>query len=562
MTDWDAIVVGAGFGGLVCAGYLAASGMRVLVIEQHDVAGGNGHVFRRRRAYEFDVGTHYLGDCGADGVLPAILSGLGVGDRVAFHPMDQNGFDRIVTPSVTLDVPADWTLFRERLVNAFPQEAAGVSTFLQICEVLAAADRNRLLNRSGPDTANVDPDVLRWGHRTLGKLFDHCGLSNAARTVLAAQLGNYGTLPSDTLVASHAGMIDGYLRGAYYPAGGGQTIVAALVEALEAQGGALWTKTKVSRILVDDGKVTGVALADGRTERSRLVVSNADYRRTVLELCGGSESFPQPVVRRTADATMRMPMASLYVVLDAEDADRANANIWWWRTEDMQDAFDRFATRGFDDVPFVFLSFASVKDPVAGSACPPGQTNFQIMTLCPPGYRLWGTDTGPADGNRYRRDPEYLAAKDRFTSTLLDLAEQAIGPFRRQIVHLETASPLTQERYTLSTGGSAYGLARWGKTGLRPDVTTQIDGLFLAGQNTRYGGGIVGASASGVVCASAILDRPLMAEVSQGAVLANPALLPDRAPDWDPLRISRGAARQNARGLARISRHTGVARSL
>ncbi|MEK8104488.1 FAD-dependent oxidoreductase [Micromonospora sp. M12] len=72
---WDAIVVGAGLGGLVCAAYLAADGRQVLVTEQHDVVGGNSHVFRRRRAYEFDVGVHYLGDCGPDGVLPAILAG-------------------------------------------------------------------------------------------------------------------------------------------------------------------------------------------------------------------------------------------------------------------------------------------------------------------------------------------------------------------------------------------------------------------------------------------------------------------------------------------------------
>ncbi|MER6799909.1 phytoene desaturase family protein, partial [Amycolatopsis mediterranei] len=112
---WDAIVVGSGIGGLVCAGYLVASGMRVLVLEQHDVAGGNSHVFRRRRAYQFDVGVHYLGDCGPDGLLPRVLSGLGLADRVRFHPMDPDGFDRIVLPSVTVDVPTGWDRYADRL---------------------------------------------------------------------------------------------------------------------------------------------------------------------------------------------------------------------------------------------------------------------------------------------------------------------------------------------------------------------------------------------------------------------------------------------------------------
>jgi phytoene dehydrogenase-like protein len=51
---------------------LAVTGHRVLVLEQHDVAGGNGRTFRRWRAYQFDVGVHYLGDRGPDGILPAI----------------------------------------------------------------------------------------------------------------------------------------------------------------------------------------------------------------------------------------------------------------------------------------------------------------------------------------------------------------------------------------------------------------------------------------------------------------------------------------------------------
>lgn len=545
MSDrWDAIIVGAGIGGLVCAGYLAACGMRVLVVEQHDVAGGNAHVFRRRRAYQFDVGTHYLGDCGPDGVLPAILGGLGVADRVRFCPMDPDGFDRIITPSVRLDVPTGWARFGERLIAALPENAAALRAFLNICVPIARAVRGRLLDPHG-DISGLPAAVLRWGRRTLQQLFDHCGLSTRAQAVLSAQLGNYGSFPPDTLVTTHVTMVDNYLRGAYYPAGGGQMIVAALVEAIEAHGGVLWTRAKADRITIDDGTVTGVTLADGRTPRAPIVVSNADYRRTVLELCPGA--FPAPVVRRTSDASMTMGLATLFVALDTEEP-RPNANIWWWDTEDLADAADRVRS-GSDEVPFVFLSFSSVKDPVHGSSCPPGQTNFQIMTLCPPDHRRWGVDPG----KRYRREPAYLAARERFTASLLAAAEQAIGPFRHRIVHLEAATSLTQERYTLSSGGSPYGLGRWGRTGQRPDLRTGVDGLYLAGQNTRYGSGIGAVAVSGIACASAILDRPLLPEAHRGTVFANPALRPDRDAGFDPLRISRGLARRDARGLARLT---------
>ncbi|MFI1224665.1 MULTISPECIES: phytoene desaturase family protein [unclassified Streptomyces] len=554
--EWDAIVVGSGVGGLVCAAYLAVGGHRVLVIEQHDVAGGSSHVFRRRRAYEFDVGVHYLGDCGPGGVLPSILNGLGLGERVTYREMDQDGFDEIVIPGVSMFMPAGWQEYRQRLTEALPADGPGIETFLDVCEALGAEMRSALLSAEDLTVAELfqrTPVTVKWGRRTLTELFDHCGLSAQARTILAAQSPNYGMGPAQATVAMHATVTDHYVRGAYYPDGGGQMLAAGLVEVLEAHGGTLLTKAKVDRIVVEDGKATGVELADGRHFTSNLVVSNADYRRTVLDLVG-EEHFSRRVVKKTREATMGLPFATLYVALDRPLPERRNANLWWYADDDIDTYYRRLGDGDIDPVPFLFMSFASQKDPGSRNVAPPGHSNFQVMTLCPPEYDRWGVSAGPADGERYRRKSVYTEQKARLTEAMLTAAEHAIGPFRSNITHLEAATPLTHERYTLSTGGTPFGLADWGGAGGRPDTRTSIEGLHVVGANTRYGSGITGVAIGGIACAAQILGRRLMHEVHAGAVLGDAGLLPERGAGWDPVAISRGTGRRTARGLAGIGR--------
>jgi phytoene dehydrogenase-like protein len=419
--QWDAVVIGAGIGGMVCAGYLAASGRRVLVLEQHDVAGGNSHVFRRRRSYEFDVGVHYLGDCGSGGVLPSILAGLGVPDHVTFLPMDPDGFDRVILPSLAVDVPAGWERYRDRVTRAIPAEADGIGRCVDILRAVGEFAHWALHDPVDQVAAyQRQADVLRWSRRRMARLFDEYRLSPRARTLLAAQSGNYGSAPADTPVSVHATMLDHFLRGAYYPEGGGQVLVAALVEALEAHGGELRTRRIAERILIERGQATGVRLADGSEIATPLVVSNADYRRTVLDLCGGEENFAPSVVARTRSATMRLPLSAAYVALDTELCVPANANIWWFGDEDIERGYARVAAGRIDPAPFAYLSFASVKDPHGRAVCPPGHSNFQVMTLSPPDPESWGLPAEPGRG--YRRNPNYLNAKRRLTEHLLDIA--------------------------------------------------------------------------------------------------------------------------------------------
>jgi all-trans-retinol 13,14-reductase len=545
--DWDAIVVGAGIGGLVCAGYLAAAGRRVLVLEQHDVAGGNAQVFRRRRAYEFDVGVHYLGDCGPGGILPAILRGLAVLDRVRLAPMDFQCFDRIELPSRTVDVPVGWAAYSDRVCAALPGERTGVTACVHVFESIGEIMRAALVSPMdiGRLTAQ-HPGVLAWSRQPLSRLFDEHRLSPPARTVLAAQGGNYGAGPRGATVATHATVMDHYLRGAYYLDGGGQTLVAALVELLEAYAAQVRTRACVRTIHTDDGVVSGVTLDDDERICAPLVVSNADFRRTIIELCSYTACFPPDMVERTRNATMRHAWAILYLGLTTQPSGIGSANVWRFDHEDIEDAYRRIET-GEERLPFAFISCASARPAQQAWTCPPGRGSLQIMAPCPVWMPQWTGDS------RYRRDPEYRSRKHRLTTALLAAAEQGMGPIDADIVHLETATPLTHQRYIRSSGGTPYGLADWGGIARRPDTTTAVAGLHVVGQSTRYGSGVAGAAISGICCAGNILGRELLREVHAGTVVADPARLPRRSRDWDPLAVSRGRARIYTPGLPKLT---------
>jgi len=76
----------------------------------------------------------------------------------------------------------------------------------------------------------------------------------------------------------------------------------------------------------------------------------------------------------------------------------------------------------------------------------------------------------------------------------------------------------------------------------RPQLKTEIDGLWVVGANTSPGHGIAGAMIGGVMCAGEIIDRPLIAEIALGEKLLDPAQIPDDPDDFDALEFSRGAA--------------------
>ena len=543
---WDAVVVGSGLGGLSCAAYLAAAGKRTLVLEAHYVAGGNSQAFRRKhhgRAYEFDVGLHYIGECGPEGAITRILRGVGLADRITFRPLDPDGFSTLVFPDLTFRVPAGWDRYRARLLATFPDEAR---TLGQVVDIMReVADAGRLLGREGdapPALLAKAPRFLEWGLRPVTELFNAVGLSARARAVLLGEQGDYAVPPSRTSVALHAGLTDHYMRGAFYPEGGSQVIAGRLIEVIRAHGGEVRTHEPVARIRLERGRVAGVTLA--RTTApidAPVVVSNADLKRTIGELVG-EHHFSPATVERVHAYRMSLPLFVVYlgVDLDLVASGMPNTNYFLWSTYDIDGMYRTLEAGRLSDPTSVYVTVASLKDPTNPRLAPPGHANLQIMTLVPRDYAIWHVAADEVGRGDYHRDPEYRRRKAALAERLIAAAERVIPGLSAHVDWQETATPVTQQRFTHSTGGTSYGIEfacdQMGP--LRIGPRTEVPGLYLCGASTPWGHGIGSVLRGGVAAASAVLERDLMHAVIAGEVLADRDRLPPVRTGWDAWRAS------------------------
>jgi phytoene desaturase len=511
---YEVVVVGAGMGGLVAAAQLARAGRRVLVVDGHYVAGGNATVFRRRR-WEFDVGVHYLGDCGPEGTIPRILRACGA-RGVRFRPMDAE-LEVCTFPDFDFTIPRDKATFRERLLARFPAEAVGIARYFRF---LAQVDRvQRAMLGSSRWRRLValasSPLVLRWGNQPLGRFLDACTRDPRLRAVLTAQNGTYAIAPGRVSAILHAGLQNHYfVDGGWYPDGGGQVMADALAEAIEEAGGHIRLRTRATRIEVEGGRVTGVVLESRHHGTLRvatpLVVSDADLKRTVLELVG-AERFPAAFVERVRQFEMALPLFVVYLGLDVPPSwlPYGNANRWLFGSYDFDADYARLAAGMLPESPFLYVATASHKDPDNRRIAPPGHTNLQVMTVVPATPSFWGVSEASLRDGSYARSEGYCLVKEQVTRRVLAQAERVIPGLSRHVVYREAATPLTHTRFTGSTGGTSYGIAATPAQFLagRPGAATPVAGLYLAGASTRAGHGIIGAMSSGMTAAEQVLAR-------------------------------------------------------
>ena len=511
----DVAVIGAGLGGLVAAAQLARRGLRVAVFEQHYVAGGCATQFSRgpkRARYHFDIGLHYIGDCGPDGVIPRLLREVGV--ELSYEPMDPDGFDTLVFPGLQFRIPSDVEKYRARLKETFPRESRAIDKYVKILRATMKATRildARDGRMSLGAVAAMALDGLRVAGiqgKTIGQVLDSCGARDPAlRAVLLGQSGDYGLPPSEASAVLHLGLAGHYFRGAYYPRGGGQVIADALTQAIESAGGSVHLRRGVERILVGpNGAACGVRLEARAGEaprdvRARAVLSNADLKMT-LERLLPPEHLPASWVTRARDFKMAGAIFLTYLGVQADLRAMGMRGVNYWQFDDFD--VERLYRPAPGEDPLhpraSYITSASLKDPSnAAHHAPPGVTSVEVMTLVPGGTALWGVEQDAAKAWQYRESQPYRERKAKLEDQMIARLDALFPGAARAVVFRESSTPVTHVRFTRATDGTGYGLAATPGQFLRgrPGYRGPLQGLYFCGASTRAGHGVVGAMSSG-----------------------------------------------------------------
>ena len=513
MTAYDAIVLGAGHNGLVTAGLLARQGLRTVVLERRDIVGGACVTEEIAPGYRASTGAYI-----ASMMRPEVIRTLGL----ARHGLKMTPCDPI------LFVPA--RSGRPLFMYQDPRRtAAGIAAHSRkdADAYLAFDEEIKGLARWLEPFFLEPPPPLDEGARALpalwrlGKRFRKIGEADAGRlarflTASVAELvdGRFESPEVKNLIGcsnvlgahggpmtpcSASGLLFHSLSGGDELAqgfmghveGGMGAITAALAAAARAFGAEVRTAAPVARILVEKGRATGVALANGDEVRARVVVSNADPKRTFLGLLEPPH-LDAEFRREVASIKMAGPCAKINFALTeapvlaqmppgGSPLEKSDFTICQGM-EAHERAWDEAKHGRASSEPYVDCVVPTHLDP---GLAPAGRHVLTAFVQYAP-YRL-------AEG-RWKEERERLA--ERVTDAIAEFAPN----FRRSVVARDILSPVDlEERFGLTEGNIFHGDLNLGQLFLgRPlpgwsRYRTPVRGLYLCGAGTHPGGGVTGA---------------------------------------------------------------------
>jgi len=503
-TNFDAVIIGSGLGGLSCAAAFARQGFRALVLEHHNKPGGYATTFKRRD-FVFDVSLHST-TVGERNGLHNLIPGFPEITDVEFVPHPH--LYRIIFPDYDIRVPQKGLAeYIKTLIEHFPEEKEGIQGIFD--DMRGLAEDISKFSRAGGQANMMTfprdyPLLAKNFNRTWGQMLDDRVKNSKLKAIISGLWGYYGLPPSTLASIYYALPTIGYLQeGGYYPVGKSQKISDALVKFIEDRGGKVMLRTHVDEILVKDHSAYGVKTADGQEFSGKVVVSNANAYDTFHTMMDEGDYLKDYLERMD---TFSVSLSSFQVFLGLKkdlvgQLGIKDTEVFYETGYDIEAGYQAQLKAEMENTGFGLTLY----DNLYKGYSPEGKNTLNIIIL--QGYDFW--KKFEADYFQGRKKA-YRKEKERMADILIDKAEETLLPgLRKTIEVIEIGTPLTNVRYTKNYRGAIYG---WDQTldnsvPRRLPHKTPINNLYLSGAWTNPGGGYGAVIPSGLECFAEIMKE-------------------------------------------------------
>ncbi|MBD1858966.1 MULTISPECIES: beta-carotene ketolase CrtO [Leptolyngbya] len=537
MQSYDAIIIGAGHNGLVCAAYLLKAGYSVLLLEKNSIPGGAATT---EELMPEDAPGFLFSPCAINHIFihlgPVVeeleLEKYGLEylfcDPVVFcpHPDGKYFLAHRSVEQTCAEIArfsprdaakyAEFTDFWQRVIgmltpifNAPPKSIVDMAGNYDISKI---KDMMSLMG-SGDKTLDLIRTMLSSPLDVINEYFD----SEFLKAPLARLSAELSTPPSQKNMA--VGSIMMSLRhnpGMARPKGGTGALTQALVRCVQDLGGEIRMDQQVQRVLIDDGKAVGVRLTNGQEYRSTMgVISSLDVQRLFLQLIderdvdAADAELRERVSRRIANHNEAILKIDCALSELPRFEHHNHQDQYWMGSALIADSVTQVELAHTDpnigripiDDPSIYMVLPSLLDP---SLAPEGQHTLWIEFFVP--YQIAGAEGTGLKGTGWTED-----LKNQVADRVLDKLAEYTPNLKSSIIARHIESPPELERRIGVSKGNYYHLDMSFDQMMffRPlpelaNYKTPIEGLFLTGAGTHPGGSISGLP--GRNCARVILQ--------------------------------------------------------
>lgn len=475
MADYDAIVIGAGNGGLAASVTLAKSGAKTLLLERHNIPGGCATSFVRGR-FEFEVALHQLSGIGTEsfpGPLRGTLNDLGVADELELVQMEN--LYRAVSPgNYDVTLKADRSLSIAALKEGFPHESDNIDRFFDLIWEYCNQWIHVMFMRDPESSPEKYPIYFKYALKPMQAVLDQYLSDTTLQTIVGMYWSYLGMPPRRLPFGEFAVVLWAYTEfKPWHIKGGSQTLSNALLNRFLSDGGDVRFCCGAKKIGVQDERVVSVVTEHGDEITTDRVISNASTYATYVDLLDQSV-VPESRWKELGARNVGVSAVTLFIGFDAEPDQlgiRETTNFLTSASDSNQVWED---SHTLNPPRSMLFSCYDVDDP---GFSPPGCSQAALISL--------------AYAEPWLKVPphQYHDTKYRIAEQMLELLYRVFPDCRDHIEELDVGTPLTHMRYLGHPGGAIYGFDQATQdTELFIDKSSPIKGLYHTGAWVASGG--------------------------------------------------------------------------